>query len=443
MGLAARFVLAAVLAAPDPLSDAEKLLQKRDYRGAEAVLREILKTEPSNARVHGNLALALLEQKKLREAVDEGRLAAAFGPETPQARFIYGLTLKAAGRPIEATREFEKTLALEPGAVAPLRALAETYAETGDERATDAYSRLIAREPGVAADRAALAAIYWASGKAADGNRTMEEAVARFPENRTLRIRYGRALFEQERFADAARELARARELGASDAATLGLWANALWSSGDTAAAAQAFEAAIGTAPPEAALHRDAGRLALSLGDGAGALARLSEAARLSPSDAAIQLDLGRAYEAVGKNAEAESAYRRAALLAPNLASPLYALGTLLVRTGRREEGRRELEAYRGMYERARQVSEQQNARGAELALAWAELNRGNARAGLERFAALPETPDSLLGRAAALSRLKRHAEAVRVLERARVLAPEDDRIRTQLALEKSREVSS
>jgi Flp pilus assembly protein TadD len=61
----------------------------------------------------------------------------------------------------------------------------------------------------------------------------------------------------------------------------------------------------------------------------------------------------------------------------------------------------------------------------------------------LERFAALPETPDSLLGRAAALSRLKRHAEAVRVLERARVLAPEDERIRTQLALEKSRDVSS
>ena len=35
-----------------------------------------------NARAHGNLALALLAQGKTREAIDAGRLAAAFGPET-------------------------------------------------------------------------------------------------------------------------------------------------------------------------------------------------------------------------------------------------------------------------------------------------------------------------------------------------------------------------
>ena len=62
----------------------------------------------------------------------------------------------------------------------------------------------------------------------------MEEAIAKSGEDRNLRIRYGRALVEQERFPDAARELGRARELGASDAGTLALWANALWSAGDT-----------------------------------------------------------------------------------------------------------------------------------------------------------------------------------------------------------------
>jgi len=436
--------LPAIPQGEDPaLLEAEALLEKKSYKKAEEALRAIVAAAPANARAQGDLALALLSQGKTREAVDAARLAAAFAPETPEARYIYALTLKAAGRNVEAARELEKTVALKPGQATPLRALAEAYAETGDDRAVEVYRQLIAQEPGVPGDRAALAEVLWVSGKSADGNRVMEEAIAKSGEDRNLRIRYGRALVEQERFPDAVRELGRAREMGASEPGTLALLANALWSAGDTTAAARAFGDAIAVAPGDASLRRDAGRLALSLGDGSGALVYLSEAARLTPGDAATQLDLGRAYEAVGQNAEAEQAYRLAASLDPKLGSPHYALGTLLVRTGRREEGQQELAAYRTLYERALRLSEQQNERSAELGLAWAELNRGKASDSLARFTSLPESPDSLLGRAAALSRLKRHAEAVRVLERARKLAPDDVRIRTQLALEKSREVPS
>ena len=436
--------LPAIPQGEDPaLLEAEALLEKKSYKKAEEALRAIVAAAPANARAQGDLALALLSQGKTREAVDAARLAAAFAPETPEARYIYALTLKAAGRNVEAARELEKTVALKPGQATPLRALAEAYAETGDDRAVEVYTQLIAQEPGVPGDRAALAEVLWVSGKSADGNRMMEEAIAKSGEDRNLRIRYGRALVEQERFPDAVRELGRARELGASEPGTLALWANALWSAGDTTAAARAFGEAIAVAPGDASLRRDAGRLALSLGDGSGALVYLSEAARMTPGDAAAQLDLGRAYESVGQNAEAEQAYRLAASLDPKLGSPHYALGTLLVRTGRREEGQQELAAYRTLYERALRLSEQQNERSAELGLAWAELNRGKASDSLARFTSLPESPDSLLGRAAALSRLKRHAEAVRVLERARKLAPDDVRIRTQLALEKSREVPS
>src|SRR5262245_60396247 len=75
----------------DDLARAEALLGRKDYAAAESLLREVVKTEPRNARAHGNLALALMPQRKVREAVDEGRLAAAFEPESPQARYIYGL----------------------------------------------------------------------------------------------------------------------------------------------------------------------------------------------------------------------------------------------------------------------------------------------------------------------------------------------------------------
>ncbi len=350
------------------------------------------------------------------------------------------MTLQAAGSPLEAARELERADALKPGQVGVVAALAAAWAAAGDDRAIAAYERLIALAPSDPAAPAGLAGYLWSVGRSEPGNAAAAKALQQFPESVELHRDFGRALFEQERFPDAARELGRARELGAADAGTFLLWANALWRAGDTAGAALAFDAGLAAHPSSAALLQDAGRLSLALGDPAGALPRLSEAARLKPKDASARFDVGRAREAAGQKAEAEAAYRLAASLAPQLASPHYALGGLLVRSGRREEGESELAAYRSLYERALRLSEEQNARGAEMALAWSELNAGKAPAALVRFNALPETPEVLLGRAAALSRLNRHAEAVRALERARQLAPDDPRVQTRLAVERARE---
>ncbi len=435
----ALLVAALVAAGPDPLAEAEKLLEAKDYKGAELVLRELLRHDPSSARAHGNLALALLSRRNFAEAVDEGRLAAAFAPSTPEARYIYGMTLRAAGRPLEAARELERADTLKPGQAGVVAALAEAWAAAGDERAGAAYEKLIVLAGDDPAAPMGLAEYDWSVGRAEAGNAAAAKGLERFPSSAELHQAFGRALFEQERFADAARELGRARDLGAADPGTFLLWANALARTGDAAGAELAFEAGLERHPSSAALLQDAGRLSLAAGDPARALTRLSEAARVAPGDAAIQLDLGRALEAAGRKADAEAAYRLAVALSPQLASPHYALGTLLVRTGRREEGQRELAAHQSLYERASRLSEEQNARTAEMALAWSEVNTGHAASALVRFSSMPETPDVLLGRATALSRLKRHAEAVRALERARQLSPENLRIQTMLAAERAR----
>ncbi len=436
----ALLVAALVAAGPDPLVEAEKLLEARDYRGAEQILRELVARDPSNARAHGNLALALLARRRVPEAVDEGRLAAAFAPTVPEARYIYGMTLQAAGSPLEAARELERADALRPGQAGVLRALAQAYASAGDERAAAAYEKLIAISPSDPDAPAGLAEAYWSAGRFEDGNRAASQGLERFPNSPDLHRSFGRALFEQERFPDAARELGRTHDLGARDAETYLLWGNALRRAGDTAGAAAAFDAGLAIHPSSAPLLQDAGQLALAGGDPTGALKRLTEAARRNPKAYDIQLDLGRAYEASGRKGEAESAYRLAVALAPQLGSPHYALGNLLVRTGRREEGERELATYRSLYERAVRLSEEQNARAAEVALAWSELNAGNAAAALTRFSSLPETAEVLLGRAAALTRLQRHSEAVRTLERARQLSPADARVQARLAAARATE---
>ena len=434
-------VFSSALAAqePSPLARAEKLLGQRNYAAAEKALAEILASEPRNARAHGNLALALLAQGKTREAIDEGRLAAAFGPDLPEARYIYGLTLAAGGFPREAARELEKALAGREDAPAPVGALADAYATTGDSRAAGLYRRLIVLEPASPRHRASLAEHLWRVGQTDEGNRVMEEAIAAFPSNEDLLVRYGRALVRQHRSLDGAARLEAARELGATGEAFALLLASAYAEAGRGAEAESVLEAAARTYPASADVRAELGRLRLATGRAEEALPELTEASRLNPRSAETQLDLGRAYETLGKLDEAETAYRAAARLAPKLPRTHYALGRLLLRRGKRAEAEAELEIHQAAYERGLKRVSETDALTGELALGWARLKDGDAPGALQIFEALPESPDSLIGKGEALGRMGRHREAVRALEHARSLDPGDPRVASLLADARSR----
>lgn len=423
----------------DELARAETLLAQRKFAAAETLLRALVEADPTNARAHGNLALALLPQGKVREAVDEGRLAAAMGPDLPEARYIYALALKAAGRPLEAARELEKAVALKPAEAGPLRALAATYAASDDERTEATYAKLIGTQPADTAARGELAEYFWRVGREASGNRVMEEAVRAFPDDVSLRLRYGRALAQQSLFVDAAAQLERARMLGAAEAYTLSLLAAAYSQAGDLESARRVLKGAVEAHPANASLRSDLCRLFLSEGMAAEALPQAEEAVRLEPRSAETWLQAGRAEEMLGRLDAAERSYREAVRLAPSLPGAHYSLGRLLITAGRKAQGEAELALHHGLYEKGLERVSAADASAAEFALAWATLNRGQAAEALRRFESLPDTADSLRGRAKALSRLQRHAEAVRVLERARQLAPDDPRIEMLLATERSR----
>src|SRR5262249_11503331 len=169
------------------------------------------------------------------------------------------------------------------------------------------------------------------------------------------------------------------------------------------------------------------------------AFAHLEKAAYIAPKEADYQLDYGRALEASGRLAEAEAAYREAVRLSPNLPRVHFALGRLLQREGKKEEAERELALHHSLYERGRELVSAADSREASTSLAWAELNAGRPAEALERFRNLPESPEALRGQAEALQRLGRNAEAVKALERAHAVAPEDARIELLLVTERSR----
>jgi Flp pilus assembly protein TadD len=420
------------------LAEAERLMARKDYRRAETLLRAVIAADARDPRAHGNLALALMAQGKSQEAVDEGRLAAAFAPDTAEARYIFGLALSAAGRPVEAARELARAVSMKPDSAPAVLALAKAYAAAEDERTAPTFEKYVAMRPNDAAARRELSEFLWRLQRDDEGNQAMDEAVRALPADPSLRVAYGRSLAQQAKYADAAKQLESARELGVSDSTTLGLLAASYAQSGEPAKARSVLAAACELHPGDATLRHDLGRLWLAEGRGADALPSLEEAARLKPRSAEIRLDLGRAQEATGQLEAAEASYREALRLAPVLPGPHYALGRLLVKTGRRPDGEAQLAIHHDLYQKGLAKVSDADADAGQSNLAWSLLNQGKAAEALPHFAALPESPDALRGRAAALARLGRHAEAVGVLERARQLAPEDHRIDLLLAAERS-----
>jgi Flp pilus assembly protein TadD len=430
---------AGTLQAEDAVARGERLLESKDYAAAEAAFREGTAADPSSARAHGKLALALIAQRRLPEALAEGRLAATLEPGNPEARQIYAVALVMSGRALEAARELEAVVAAKPDALEALVGLAESYSLAQDDRAVAAFEKLVKLKPEAPEYRIRLAEHHWMMGDNERGNQVLEDALRALPGLSSLHARYGRALFSQERFVDAARELERARDTGATDLPTLSLLCKALGRAGETEAAVAAFTATLKQYPEAGSVHEDYGRLLVSLGRPEPALVSLQEAVRLRPDQASAHLELGRAYEALGKVAEAEQAYRKAMAMGPQLAEPHYALGRLLTRRGNREEGERELALHRTLYDRAVRRSEEARALSGEIAFGWAELRQGRVEAALARFEAIPDSAEALIGQASALSRLGRHRDAVQVLERARELEPRSPMVQTMLASERFR----
>ncbi len=213
-----------------------------------------------------------------------------------------------------------------------------------------------------------------------------------------------------------------------------------LLETGRFAESADRFRQAVARAPDRVSARQGLGRVLLLAGDPASARRELSRAVEQGAASPEVLLDLGRALEALGQPEAAEEKYRKVIDLAPGLPRAHYALGTLLARRGREEEARREIALYQEAFEREQQERFRRGARRAELALGWTSLAGGQTEEALAQFERHPDDPEALRGKAAALSRLDRHAEAIEALERAVSISPKDPRIRYALLRARERE---
>jgi tetratricopeptide (TPR) repeat protein len=347
--------------------------------------------------------------------------------------------LLADGRPDQAVPAFESVVSAQPGSPAGLRGLANAYGALRDPRALATFERAISADPRNLALRVDFAEYLWDTRSYDRGNAEMEKVIREAPGNPRLHAHYGMNLASQSRFAQAAGEFDLARRSGLDSADVLFYLGSALWECGRLEESEQRLREAVQRAPEKAPARHRLGRLLLFRGKAEAAVAELGRAAERSPDSAEIALDFGRALEASRKMTEAEASYRKALALEPGLSVTHYTLGTLLARTGRREEGEQHIALYKDYFQKEQQRRFQAGSRQAELNLGWTQLDAGHTEEALAQFARHPEDPEALRGAAEALTKLGRHAEAVRKLEHAVLLDPDNHALRWELDREREK----
>ncbi|HEX7254239.1 MAG TPA: tetratricopeptide repeat protein, partial [Thermoanaerobaculia bacterium] len=344
-----------------------------------------------------------------------------------------GSALAAAGQLEQAVPELEQSVKGSPPDLRALHRLAIVYAALDDPKTSETFQKLLTLDPRNLGARLNWATYLWQIRDFERGNAQMERVLRAAPSNLELRKKYAASLVEQARYSQAAKQWEVVWNGGSRDYETACSYAAALGASGRVDEAVRVLRAAVQIDSQKLLAHHTLGRLLLVQQKPAEAAAELEICARLQPGSAGIALELGRAYEAQEKTEKAEAAYREALRLDPALSKANYALGTLLARTGRREEASRYLAIYQEAFQKEQQAALAGGSRHAEVNLGWEELRHGRPAQALERFDRHPDNAEALRGAAEALIALHRDAEAIRRLESAVALAPEDASLRYEL----------
>ena len=102
-----------------------------DPKRAEELLKQALTADLYYGPAHNNLGVLYLRQQKLYEAAGEFEWARKVLPGHPDPRFNLALTLEGAGRTQDAIAMYDTALAVYPGHIETIQALARLQVRSG------------------------------------------------------------------------------------------------------------------------------------------------------------------------------------------------------------------------------------------------------------------------------------------------------------------------
>ena len=275
---------------PPELSQAEDLIQKRDYAAAEPLLHKVVQADPANYVAWFDLGFTENGLGKTEDSIAAYRKSVAAKPDVFESNLNLGIQLAKAGQPaaeqfLRAATQLTPTSHVAEGQARAWISLAHVLEKAKPEEAIAAY----------------------------------QQAAKLQPKDPEPHLSAGLLLENENKFADAESEYKQALALDPSSEAVTAL-ANLYMRGRRFPEAAEYLEKLVAQQPQNAAAHIQLGRVLAAEGNNDAALTQLEAGAKLAPTDASVQHDLADLYTTLHKNDQAEAVYR--SLLANDPKSP-------------------------------------------------------------------------------------------------------------------------
>jgi tetratricopeptide (TPR) repeat protein len=314
-GRTVRYHKVPVLEQPSPadLTQAESAIEKKDYAGAEALLKKVVDRDPGNYQAWFDLGFVCHAEGRGDDSIAAYRKSVTAKPDVFESNLNLGLMLARAGQPdaeqfLRAATTLKPTAEADEGHARAWLGLAHALESSKPDEALEAYR---------------------------------QAAVLR-PKNPDPHLSAGLLLEKQNRFADAEREYKEALAIdpGSSDAMT-GL-ANLYMRGHRFTEAEAALRKLLALHPEDPSAHMQLGRMLAADGQNDAAIAELQTALKIAPHDAGARWDVADLYMAAGKFAEAEQQYRPLLQAKPQDAGLHHALGKALLKQRKFVEAQQE-----------------------------------------------------------------------------------------------------
>lgn len=324
------------------LRDAERLVPADPTSGRTAV-----------AQLHGQLGGALLQQRKLDQALAQLLRARQAGLDDPSIRLMLSTLENNLGAYGDAITEAASLDGIAAATVRQ-RAAASTIAGLAyknQKRYHDAiplFKRAIDLAPSETA-YLALSESYDMTDQLGEAAKLLEQAEAALPGSQQIALALGRSLVKTGDNQRAAAFLSALTRQGRVDPEAWDLLAQAENAIGEFQKATDALQQVARRQPAYPMIHTMIAQSLLKweTPDYEQALQELDRAVEVAPADPDIYYLLGKVYFSQGKYAEAVEPLRRAIELSPTVSMTYYLLGQALQKLDRKDEAKEQFDKMR------------------------------------------------------------------------------------------------
>jgi Flp pilus assembly protein TadD len=324
------YALAAILVfspQQDFVADGLKALDANQPAAAETLLRQAVQQTPDDFAAHFDLALALSQERKDDEAIQELRRALQLKPGLYQAEVNLGTLLLRNQRPAEALLPLKEAVSSQPHEVRANLLYAQALDQTGDDAQSESWYRAsVALDPKSPAAQAGLAHSLLKQSKPEEAAEHLRAAAALDPRYKDDLLLVAAEYEKSGRNADA---VAIYREFPENAAAKERI-GRLLAANGDFAAAVSGLEAAVRQLPSVAnrLALADAYKMNKQMEQ---ALEQLRLAEATEPGNYDVRMDLGRELRDRRQFVPASEQFAAAAKIRPDSVKAWNELASALI----------------------------------------------------------------------------------------------------------------